>query len=100
VTSSNPEHWTNGWISLWPYTITRGTPPQAYHPIKILIGYETTLLPSEMPPSNNQTVEDRIKNMMEHQARPLMPSMKPQKETDQFLNNTPSEIKYGLKENI
>jgi len=33
-------------------------------PNQILIGYEITLALSEMLPSNNQTVEDQIKNMM------------------------------------
>jgi len=66
VTSSNPEHWTQ-WLDIasvvhnnWKNTTTGLSPNQ------ILIGYKTTLIPSEMPPSNNQMVEDWIKNMMEH----------------------------------
>jgi len=38
-------------------------------PNQILIGYEITLAPSETTPSNNQTVEDRIKDMMQHRAQ-------------------------------
>jgi len=40
-------------------------------PNQILIRYEITLAPSETSPSNNQTIEDQIKNMMEHQAQAI-----------------------------
>jgi len=40
-------------------------------PNQILIGYETILAPSETPPSNNQTVEDWIKDIMEHRAQAI-----------------------------
>jgi len=66
ITSADPEHWTQ-WLNIasaihnnWRNTTTGLSPNQ------ILIRYETTLAPSETPPSNNQTVEDWIKNMMEH----------------------------------
>jgi len=68
VTSSDLEHWTQ-WLDItsaihnnWRNTTTGLSPNQ------ILIGYETTLAPSETSPSNNQTAEDRIKDMMEHWA--------------------------------
>jgi hypothetical protein len=37
-------------------------------PNQILIGYEPELLPSDTPPSNNETTEERIKNLKENHA--------------------------------
>jgi len=71
VMSSSPEHWTQ-WLNIesavhnnWRNTTTGLSPNQ------ILIEYETTLAPSETPPSNSQMAEDRIKDMMEHQAQAI-----------------------------
>jgi phage terminase large subunit GpA-like protein len=33
------------------------------------MGYEPTLVPSETPPSNNETVEQRIQELMKRQAQ-------------------------------
>jgi hypothetical protein len=38
-------------------------------PNQILLGYEIKLLPSEQGTSNNQAVEDRLKQMMEKRAQ-------------------------------
>jgi len=71
VMSSSPEHWTQ-WLDIalavhnnWKNTTTGLSPNQ------ILIGYETTLAPPEMPPSNNEMAENRIKSMMEHWAQAI-----------------------------
>src|SRR6267142_2121312 len=71
VTSSNPEHWMQ-WldIALAVHNNQRNT-TIGLSPNQILIRYETTLAPPEMPPSNNQTTENRIKNMMEHRAQAI-----------------------------
>jgi hypothetical protein len=37
-------------------------------PNQILIGYKPALLPSSMPPSNNETTEERIRKLMENHA--------------------------------
>jgi len=69
VTSSDPEHWTQ-WLDIASAVHNnRKNTTTGLSPNQILIGYETTLAPSEMPPSNNQTVEERIKDMMEHRAQ-------------------------------
>jgi len=66
VMSSSPEHWTQ-WLNIASAVHNnRRNTTTGLSPNQILIGYETTLLPSETPLSNNQMVEDRIKNMMEH----------------------------------
>jgi len=66
ITSSNPEHWTQ-WLDIASAVHNnRKNTTTGLSPNQILIGYETTLAPSETSPSNNQTVEDRIKDMMEH----------------------------------
>jgi len=71
VTPSSPEHWTQ-WLNItsaihnnWRNATTSLSPNQ------ILIKYETTLTPSDTPPSNNQTVKDQIRNMMEHWAQAI-----------------------------
>ena len=38
-------------------------------PNQVLLGYETTLVPTETPPSNNDLAEDRIKLLMEQRAQ-------------------------------
>jgi len=64
--SSSPEHWTQWFdIALAVHNNQKNT-TTGLLPNQILIGYEITLAPSNMPLSNNQTVEDRIRNMMEH----------------------------------
>jgi len=37
--------------------------------MQILIGYEPTLIPSETLPSNNETIEEQIRNLMENHAQ-------------------------------
>jgi len=71
ITSSDPEHWTQ-WLDIASaiHNNRRNT-TTGLSPNQILIRYETTLAPSETPPSNNQTVEDRIKSMMEHRAQAI-----------------------------
>jgi len=71
VMSSSPEHWTQ-WLNIASAVHNnRRNTTTGLSPNQILIGYETTLLPSETPLSNNQMVEDRIKNMMEHRAQAI-----------------------------
>jgi len=66
ITSSDPEHWTK-WLDIASAVHNnRKNATTGLSPNQILIGYEITLAPSEMTPSNNQTVEDRIKDMMQH----------------------------------
>jgi len=71
ITSSDPEHWTQ-WLDIASAVHNnRRNATTGLSPNQILIGYEITLAPSEMPLSNNQTVENRIKNMIEHRAQAI-----------------------------
>ena len=71
VMSLSPEHWTQ-WLDIASAVHNnRKNATTELSPNQILIGYETILAPSEMPPSNNQMVEDQIKNMMEHWAQAI-----------------------------
>src|SRR6267142_750155 len=71
VTSSDPEHWTE-WLDIASAVHNnRKNATTGLSPNQILIGYKITLAPSEMMPSNNQTVEDRIKDMMQHRAQAI-----------------------------
>jgi hypothetical protein len=62
---AQPEDWTE-WLSVASAVhnnhrnATTGLSPN-----QILLGYKIKLLPSEQEASNNQTVEDRMKQMME-----------------------------------
>ena len=71
MTSSNPEHWTQ-WLDITSAVFNnRRNTTTGLLPNQILIGYKTTLTPSEVSLSNNQLVEDRVRNMMEHQAQAI-----------------------------
>ena len=71
VTSSNPEHWTQ-WLDIASAVHNnRKNTTTGLSPNQILLGYEINLILSETPPSNNQTAEDRIKNIMEYQAQAI-----------------------------
>src|SRR6267142_2461824 len=71
ITSSDPEHWTQ-WLDIASAVHNnRKNTTTGLSPNQILIGYETTLAPSETIPSNNQTIEDQIKDMMQHQAQAI-----------------------------
>src|SRR6266850_865974 len=71
VTSSDPEHWTQ-WLDIASAVHNnRKNATTGLSPNQILIRYEITLAPLETPPSNNQTVEDQIKDMMEHRAQAI-----------------------------
>ena len=71
VTSSNPQDWTQ-WLDLASAVHNnRRNATTGLSPNQILIGYEPTLVPSETPPSNNETVELRIRNLMERQAQAI-----------------------------
>src|SRR6267142_5123169 len=67
--SSNPEHWTQ-WldIALAIHNNQKNT-TTGLLPNQILIGYETTLAPSDTNPSNNQMANNRIRSMMKHWAQ-------------------------------
>jgi len=71
MTSSNPKHWTQ-WLDIASAihnnrkNITTGLSPN-----QILLGYEIKLIPSETSQSNNQLVEDWIKNVIEYQAQAM-----------------------------
>jgi len=71
ITSSDPEHWTQ-WLDIASAVHNnRRNTTTGLSPNQILFRYEPTLAPSEMPLSNNQVAEDRIKNMMEHWAQAI-----------------------------
>ena len=38
---------------------------------QVLLGYEMTLVPIEMPPSNNDLTEDRIKLLIERRVQAM-----------------------------
>jgi hypothetical protein len=71
ITMAQPEDWTE-WLSITSAvhnnrrnTTTRLSPNQ------ILLGYEIKLFPSEQTTSNNQTVEDRMKQMIEKRVQAI-----------------------------
>ena len=65
VTSANPEDWTQ-WLDIASLVHNnRRNATTGLSPNQILMGYEPTLIPSETPPSNNETVERRIQELME-----------------------------------
>src|SRR6266566_1472092 len=65
VTSASPEDWTH-WLTIamavhnnrW--NVTTGLSPN-----EILLGYEPTLQPVTMPPSNNDMAENRVDALLE-----------------------------------
>ena len=68
VTSLRPEDWT-----FWLPTATavhnnRKNATTGLSPNQILMGYETELLPSSIPSTNNNTAEDRIKTLLQNQT--------------------------------
>ena len=64
VTSANPEDWTQ-WLDIASLVHNnRRNATTGLSPNQILMGYEPTLAPSETPPSNNETVEQRIQELM------------------------------------
>jgi hypothetical protein len=65
VTSANPENWTQ-WLDIASLVHNnRRNATTGLSPNQILMGYEPTTAPSEAPPSNNETVEQRIQELME-----------------------------------
>jgi hypothetical protein len=65
ITSAAPEDWTH-WLALASAVHNnRKNETTGLSPNQILFGFETILLPSETPPSNNQMAEDRIKELAE-----------------------------------
>src|SRR6266550_4311458 len=63
VTSANPGDWTS-WISLATAVHNnRRNETTGLSPNQILLGYETTLIPENIKPTNNQMAEDRIQIM-------------------------------------
>src|SRR6267142_4739008 len=71
VTSLNPEHWTQ-WLDIASAVHNnRRNATMGLLPNQILLGYEITLIPSEMSSSNNQSAKDWIKNLMEYQAQAI-----------------------------
>jgi len=67
VMSLNPEDWTQ-WLDIASAVHNnRKNATTGLSPNQILLEYETTLIPSENPPSNNQMVEDRIKDIIKYQ---------------------------------
>ena len=71
VTSAQPEDWTN-WLSLASAVHNnRKNATTELSPNQVLLGYETTLVPTETPLSNNDLAEDRIKLLMERRAQAI-----------------------------
>jgi hypothetical protein len=68
---AQPEDWTE-WLSIASavHNNCRNT-TTGLSPNQILLGYEIKLYPLEQGTSNNQTVEDRTKQMMEKQAQAI-----------------------------
>jgi hypothetical protein len=65
ITMAQPEDWTE-WLSIASAVHNnRRNTTTGLSPNQILLGYEIKLFPSEQEASNNQTVEDRMKQMME-----------------------------------
>jgi hypothetical protein len=69
VTLAQPEDWTE-WLSIASAVHNnRQNATTGLSPNQILLGYEIKLFPSEQGTSNNQAVEDRLKQMMEKRAQ-------------------------------
>ena len=67
VTSASPEDWTH-WLAIATAVHNnRRNETTDLSPNQILLGFETTLLPSETPPTNNEAAEQRL-NLV-HQKR-------------------------------
>jgi hypothetical protein len=65
ITLAQPEDWTE-WLSIASAVHNnRRNTTTGLSPNQILLGYEIKLIPSEQNTSNNQTVEDCMKQMME-----------------------------------
>ena len=71
VTSANPEDWTQ-WLDLASLVHNnRRNATTGLSPNQILMGYKPTFVPSETPPSNNETVEHRIQELMKRQVQAI-----------------------------
>jgi transposase InsO family protein len=69
ITMAQPEDWTE-WLSIASAVHNnRQNTTTGLSPNQILLGYKIELFPSEQSASNNQTVEDRMKQMMEKRAQ-------------------------------
>jgi hypothetical protein len=65
ITLAQPEDWTE-WLSIASAVHNnRQNATTRLSPNQILLGYKIKLFPSEQNTSNNQTVKDRMKQMME-----------------------------------
>ena len=66
ITSANPEDWTQ-WLALaLAVHNNRRNTTTGLLPNQILLGYDPQLTPEISPPSNNDLVEERIKELMEN----------------------------------
>ena len=71
VTSASPEDWTY-WLAIATAVHNnRRNETTDLSPNQILLGFETTLIPSETPPSNNQTTEQRLSTLKEKRAQAI-----------------------------
>ena len=69
ITLAQPEDWTE-WLSIASAVHNnRRNTTTGLSPNQVLLGYEIKLFPSEQNTSNNQAVEDRLKQMMERRAQ-------------------------------
>jgi hypothetical protein len=71
VTSAAPKDWTH-WLALaLAKHNNRRNKTTKLSPNQILLGYDTVLDPGVTPPSNNETAEERIQIMTEHQKQAI-----------------------------
>src|ERR1700691_1495645 len=71
VTSASPEDWTY-WLAIATAVHNnRRNETTDLSPNQILLGFETTLVPSETPLSNNQSAEDRLTRIKEKRAQAI-----------------------------
>jgi hypothetical protein len=69
VTSTSPEDWTH-WLALAAAVHNnRKNSTTGLSPNQILLGYEPKLIPSETPPSNNITAQQRVETLLEKRAQ-------------------------------
>ena len=85
VTLAQPKDWTN-WLSLvLAVHNNRKNVTMGLSPNQVLLGYETTLVPTEMPPSNNDLVEDWIKLLMERRRVQAIDTINQSAKADQSV---------------
>jgi len=91
VTSASPEDWTH-WLSLASAVHNnRKNATTGLSPNEMLIGYETKLVPTDAPTTNNETVQQRIQLLVQKREQAIQAINRAAKEGQSI----PSRFKVG-----